>query len=107
MKRMVVILALLALFGCELFAPPPPMEGTWEWIYQGTCYMTLAFSSDKTCEVWSLSNPSVHGTYSYTSTTIAIEWEGGTVEEMSYRIAGDSMTITLKGSSVAMVLTKK
>jgi hypothetical protein len=106
MKRLTV-LAILALFGCELLVPAPPMVGTWEWQYNGVAALTITFNADLTCTSQMNGQAAVNGTYTYDATTLTLTWEGNPAEVVNYSIAGDALTISQPGQSISVVLTRK
>lgn len=94
----VVLIASIALAGCNLLSQESAIIGTWEDTILGVT-TTYVFNGDGSAVgTTSMSGVGVstNGDWSSDSTTLTISWDGSTEDDVSnYSFNGDATTMTL------------
>lgn len=111
MKKTLISLLLIAILCLSLFAckgnpitkeGSNPLVGNWVWEYEGLGeIMSFAFNEDMTGSI-SAFGESQAFTYTYTDTAISMKTDGE-IEEIPYKLSGDTITMTFEGEEIELV----
>ncbi|MDD5547175.1 MAG: hypothetical protein PHO67_08500 [Candidatus Omnitrophica bacterium] len=85
-KVIVLLVVLLAVAGCDLFAPDPFLG---VWVYGDI--LSLFFDQNGVVMNDKINHVSYDGEYYYDDDTLTIEWIGYPVERIPYEFIGDDI----------------
>ena len=97
----IILLLIVCAVGCDLLGIGNRFVGTWRW-EMDVYWEEITFKQDYTFTGSGYSSLGPYlftGDYNYTSTTLTLDYDGGSEFSMAYEMSGNSLELTSLGST--------